>query len=119
MCVTDCGTAAGRKQQTAHLASSSERQSQNLDSDMLREKLLQAASGKHLILMTALFKNWINLAEILTPAVLYTSESLRGTVREKIQHTHLHYNEQGATAVWIIDHYAQGFLPCVVNFTFC
>jgi len=38
MCETDCVTAAGRKQQTARLASSSERESQNLDSNMLREK---------------------------------------------------------------------------------
>jgi len=54
MCETDCVTAAGRKQQTARLASSSERESQNLDSNMLREK--KNASGKHLILMTAFFK---------------------------------------------------------------
>jgi len=55
MCETDCVTAAGRKQQTARLASSSERESQNLDSNMLREKK-KNASGKHLILMTAFFK---------------------------------------------------------------
>lgn len=61
------------------------------------------------------------LAELLTPAVLSTSESLGSIVMEKtvFEIQHLHCNEQGATAVWIIDHYAQIFFSRVLWISLC